>query len=132
MSSLLHVHFTSDYKAGVNAGVHRNRLANSLFYFRAYGIHQLVYFSGSPDSSDRVILVDLWDTEKRHDRIADKLLDKPPVFGHHLSNLPEDPAHDLFDLFRIKPLGHGCISRQVREEDGYVFSLAFGFRHFFF
>ncbi len=72
-----------------------------------------MYFYSRPDSSDRIILVRFWDTKNGHDRIADKFLDEPLVFIYHLRNFVKDTASNFLYLFRVKLLGHGCISRKI-------------------
>ncbi len=125
MGSLLQVHFPGHHETSINASVHREGLSDSLFELGACRFDQVVYLPGSPDGPDWIILVGLWYTEKSHDRITDKLLDKALVFGHHLGNLPKDPTRDLLDLFRVEFLRHGSIPRQIREKDGDMLSLAF-------
>ena len=85
----------------------------------------MVYFNCRSDGPDGIILVGLWNTENGHGRITDKSLDKPFVFGNNLCDLPEDTAHDLFDIFRIKPFSHCGVSRHIREQDSDVLSFTF-------
>ncbi len=82
------------------------------------------------DRPDRVILMNFWHSKKSHDRIADKLLDKPLIFRHHLGNLAENPAHDLLHLFRVQAFRHGCIAREVGEYHSNMLTLTLSFLSF--
>ena len=67
--------------------------------------------------------MDLRHTEESHNRVAGEFLDESLVFGHYLGNISEYTAHDVFDLFRIKSVTHGSVSRQIRKEGRYVLAL---------
>ena len=72
-----------------------------------------MYLHGRPDSPNGIVLMGAGDTENGHCRVADKLFNKAVVLLNHLSDLPEDPVHNLSDLLRVKPFGHGRIAGQI-------------------
>ena len=71
----------------------------------------------------------LGNTEENHRRIPDELLDYPSILRDDLGYLPEDPAHDLLDVFGVQSFTHGRITRQVCEQDRYVPSFSLVVRY---
>ena len=86
-----------------------------------------MYFLGSPDGSDRVILMGLWYTEKGHDRIAHEFFNKTLIFADYFGNPAKDLTRNLFDIFRVQALRHGGIAGHIREKDSDALSLTVKF-----
>ena len=93
---------------------------------RAQGFDYFVYFSSYPNCPHRIVLVSLRYTKKGHDRITDELFYKTFIFRNDLCNLPEDAAHDLFDLFRVESFTHCRVSGKIGENNSGL--AAFPFR----
>ena len=59
MSSLFHIHLTSNDKTSANARMHSERLSNPLFILGADRRNNFMNFSGGFDCSDRIIFMRL-------------------------------------------------------------------------
>ena len=87
-------------------------------------LEQLIHFDEpSPhlerrsDGSQRVVLMHPWQTEDRHDRVADVLLDASAVALEDAAHLVEVEVEHLPKVLAIEPLTEGRGPFQVREDD---------------
>src|SRR5204863_185032 len=91
-----------DDEAGVDTGVHRERAADSWRHFDADVAYHPVQLHRRAHGTMRIVPVRDRNAEKRHDLVADELVDDSAVFFDDPCRLALDAAHDPFDLFRIE------------------------------
>src|SRR5439155_14602261 len=64
-----------------------------------------------------VVLMEDWNAEDRHDRVADELLDGPPVLVERPLHRPEIAAHDPAERLGVELLAETRRGRNVAEDD---------------
>ena len=114
-------HVGHEHLAGAHARPGRERDTDGSFEFvvqrRQCGSHVV----GSPDRSERVVLVQLGGPEHRHHRVTDVLLDGATVSLEHAPHLLEEPSHDAADDLRIELVAQRGEPDEVAEDDVTVF-----------
>ena len=72
---------------------------------------------GGPDRPQRVVLVQPWQAEDRHDRVTDELLDRAAVAHEDGLHLVEVAGHDLAQCLGVERLAEVGRALEVAEED---------------
>jgi hypothetical protein len=68
--------------------------------------------------SQRIVLVQFWEPEDGHHRVADELLQRPSVALEHRADGGEVARHDLTERFRVEALAERRRVRDVRKDNG--------------
>jgi hypothetical protein len=79
---------------------------------------RLPELAGGANRPQRVVLVDDRDPERRHDRVADELLDRPAVVLDDAADLDEVARDDAPVRLRVEPLSERGRVDDVGEDDG--------------
>ena len=78
----------------------------------------LLHFACGPHGPKRVILMRGGNPKHGHDRVADELLDSPPMTLERRSRLREVALHHAPKRLRVEPLSERRRARDVCEHDG--------------
>ena len=112
------VRISGDHLAGVDTDSHRQTGADRALDLEAQVCDCLAQFDGGAKRSHSVVLVQDGDSEDGHDRVADELLDGPPVALQNSRRRLVVPGHHVPQLLRVVPLSDARRVDDVAEEDG--------------
>ena len=89
------------------------------FEIEVHVLHRLLHLDGGPRSAESIVLVDRWNTERRHHGVSDELLDRAAVAHEDLLHLVEIAGDHAAEGLRIHLLAESRGTRQVAEDQGH-------------
>ena len=111
-------HLARDDLAGVDPGPIGQADAPARLEVGVDDGERLAHLPGRSDGTQGVVLVQTGQAEDGHDRVADELLDRPPVSLEDGLHLAEVDVQDFAQALAVEPLAQRGRALQVAEHDG--------------